>query len=224
MPYNVDTALVAILVHLGADVVRPRGVDADDAIATLAVHLDAGVLSRDSDFLRYPELPHDRLFETFDVRKGRIFLARRKSFTLSAKKEHLPPRALLPRPLDLGNWRRAAPASKLLTNESDTGPGRYLRGDADGLTRRLGNLHAVAAPVCHAVFARMGITQVYEQYPIWNSEAESAGWFSATIDTGANTYTVATSTRPPSCAGFAITTQPRRPAAAPRPGATTRGS
>lgn len=180
--FNADMSLVAILLHLGADVMRPQGVDADDAIASLAVSIGALVLSGDSDFLRYVGLPQDRLFENFHVKHGKLELVRRTK-GLSAAKARLPARDLLPFPLDLGAWRAASRLSKLTHDEDEP---FYLRGNADGLTKIMGNLHAVAAPVRHAVFAAKGVNFVYEEFPLWNGK--EACWSRSLVDTSASNF------------------------------------
>jgi len=184
MPYNADSAIGALLTIAGADVLRPLGVDADDAVATLAVELGADVLSGDSDFLRYPGLPHDRLFDDLEFERGRITFVRRTNFVVGKYKAHLPPRKLLPLPCDVASWRESN--AKLLGDlhaspESGLMLGTYVRGNADGLTKRCGNLHAIATPIRRAVYKHIDVEAVHETYPVWDAEKERAAWFEGRI-------------------------------------------
>ena len=185
VPYNCDTSLTAILITAGADVLRPQGVDADDVVATLAATMPADVLSRDSDFLRYRELPRARLFQKYYMKRGRLFVTRDKSYRLSAEKQKLPPRALLPQPLDVDSWRASAPVSKLVVSRKryeEDPEFVYLRGNADSFTMRLGNLHAVAAPLRQRVYASLAIPRVHEIYPVWDATHEQVAWVDALVD------------------------------------------
>ena len=69
VPYNADTLLAALIQH-GAKVVRSGTVNADDVCVLLAKQLGCGIVSGDTDMLRYNDWdPQNRLFSFWKFKK-----------------------------------------------------------------------------------------------------------------------------------------------------------
>ena len=159
MPANAEVLLMAMLEDAGFLVLFPAGIDGDDAVARLAMKFNGVVLSRDQDMMRYG-LASGRVLKDFAIRQNRLeFLERNNSTSASQRDVSSIPCA------DVNDWK--AKGSTLHVNAMT---GIVRRGNADGQTRRLGNLHAIARPLRAALYARFGI-DVTESLPAWRNGA-----------------------------------------------------
>ncbi|KAI9021828.1 hypothetical protein DFJ74DRAFT_670667 [Hyaloraphidium curvatum] len=166
MPLAADVLLGDCLAASGIPVVRPRGADADDAIAALAVVEGGIVLSEDSDFHRYS--PEPEIAIDFEIVGGQLGLL-------------MPP----PRRRSKASPRAIDPSLASTYKAGGDGTDKCLAASTEELIRRgatsssdklLGSLHALAKPLRAAILARLGEASVMVEYPIWNSDLGEVEW------------------------------------------------
>jgi hypothetical protein len=178
MPYNADVILVALLLQMGADVIRPFRLDADDIVVKWAVSMGCAVLSEDTDMMRYPDLPRSKIMVGFGFHAdGSIELVPRRHYQLARDKQGLPPRTLDGVPLDIDGWRAQVFDSKFV-GEVDGRP-TWRRGNSDSFTKELGHLHQISQPLRAALYAKMGLEDVIEIFPFWDKASMKPVWFEA---------------------------------------------
>ena len=189
MPLSAETALYAALEQAGFLVLSPRDIDGDDAVALLAWHLGAKVLSCDRDLLRYqPELPRSRVFRDFGIHNGsgRLLLSPQgaplpdgtESRDLYTLKRHLPDDCS-----DAGlqsAWGLQVP---IMCTRGLVGSAR--RGNADSLTAECGNLNAHALGLIASVYSALGVpsTGVAFTFPAAMAKADDKDAFKAELVT-----------------------------------------
>lgn len=175
IPYNADTLLAALLLRLGAKVVRATELDADDICISIAQRFACGIVSGDTDMLRYEDWDaSEKLFSHWIIDK-------QNGLQLVPQPRKSPPRHKIAA-------RNAKATSANLNLHAELvkshhlkliltlGDGVYRRGNADENTRALGNLHAIARPLRRALYARLDIPRVREIYPEWDSVNDKVVW------------------------------------------------
>jgi len=183
MPYNADCILAALLLQRGADVLRPVNLDGDDVVVRMAVELHCAVVSNDTDMMRYKELSHSKIMVGWLFKPdGRVEFVRRTHFAMAKGKEGLPPKSIEHLPFELERWRAEAANNKFVATVGED-EHVYRRGNSDCFTKLLGNLHHLAQPLRRALYAKMGIVQVSEMYPIWDGKP---GWYKTTVTSDAS--------------------------------------
>lgn len=174
VPYNADTLLAALLIQHGAKVVRSGTVNADDVCVLLAKQLGCGIVSGDTDMLRYKDWnPQNRLFSFWKFNKhgpGIELVPQRRTEPTATKRDA--ERVAGEDCLNLKEEFARANCSKMLCKDLNESPVLvYRRGNADENTRAIGNLHATSRPVRIALYAHLDIPTVREVYPSWDGEA-----------------------------------------------------
>lgn len=154
----------------GVSTYSPLGIDGDDAVAALALGLGGVAVSRDGDFLRYPQLDLSSVCCDWAIDKTCQLLLQQRTYDPGDRPRE--PRQLPELPPDVRNdpnWIGAA--GLLLAAER----GRLRLGNADALTReRCGNLyaHEVAVRLRAVVYARAGARKpVAETMPAFEGRA-----------------------------------------------------
>jgi hypothetical protein len=172
MPCSAELVFMAELERNGFAVLYPPEIDGDDAVALLAWTLDAAVLSRDRDMLRYEELPRSRIFKDFAMKTGEngegLVLQPQKApkvvgvsaRSLQAIAEEIAPNlafavdalAGMSDPELQAVWGLKSSTLKRRALED----GRSRRGNADAFTKQLGNMNALALPLISAAYRAVG--------------------------------------------------------------------
>lgn len=156
MPASAEIVFVALLQLAGFAVLYPPDMDGDDAVALLAYHYGGLVLSRDRDMLRYTELGRNVVMKTFAIHNGSIVFDRQRA-PLPDDTE-LRSLAELPTPPNRTNVERQW--GRLTSTMRENGlKGKTKRGNADGLTKRFGNMNRLAMPLVAAVYADAGCSR-----------------------------------------------------------------
>ena len=159
LPTASETVLWAMLEGSGFKVYFPANIDGDDAVARLAMKLDAYVLSRDQDMMRYG-LSRGRVLSDFAIRNGKISFLTRDNQTKASRRDIFSIECN-----DLSKWESQGSTLRIHAMQN-----KLRRGNADGRTRTLGNLHAIVRPLRAALYARLGTT-VTETLPTWRDGA-----------------------------------------------------
>lgn len=182
VPYNADTLLAALLIRHGAKVVRSGTVDADDVCVLLAKQLGCGIVSGDTDMLRYKDWdPQNRLFSFWKFKnhcRGIELIPQRRTEPTATKRDA--ERVAGEDRLDLKEEFARASSSKLLCKKNESPVFVYRRGNVDENTRAIGNLHATSRPVRIALYAHLDIPTVREVYPSW--DGDTVVWVDDVVD------------------------------------------
>jgi hypothetical protein len=160
LPAGSETVLRATLEGEGFKVFFPANIDGDDAVARLAMKLDAHVLSRDQDMMRYG-LSRGRVLSDFAIRNGKISFLTRDNQTKASRRDISSIECD-----DLSKWESQGSTLRINAMQKE-----LRRGNADGRTRTLGNLHAIVRPLRAALYARLGTSTVTETLPTWQDGA-----------------------------------------------------
>lgn len=175
---GMDAMLSDALAEHGVPVVRMLGADADDVLASLAASFPGScVLSNDDDFYGYqPELV---IYHKWRLPRTGLVLEQersgpRRAVTSRAIDPHLAEVALAT--IAAAPMAGAAPAIRDKYDATARG-GRITRGVSSSSDLRMGNLHAIAAPLRAAVYEALGVTEaVLETIPEWDAAAEVPVW------------------------------------------------
>jgi len=159
MPGNAEVVLWAMLEERGFKIYFPAKIDGDDAVARLAMELNAYILSKDQDMMRYG-LPHGRVLSDFAIRGGRVSFLTRDNQTKAAPRDVSKIECS-----DLSTWEAQGSTLRIHAMEK-----KMRRGNPDSHTRTLGNLHEIARPIRAALYARLEVT-VTETLPVWRDGA-----------------------------------------------------
>ena len=153
MPASAEIVFVALLQLAGFTVLYPPDMDGDDAVALLAHHYGGLVLSRDRDMLRYTELDRNVVMKTFAIHDGSIVFDRQRA----PLPDDIELRSLAELPTPPNRTNVELQWGRLTSTMRENGlKGKTKRGNADGLTKRFGNMNRLALPLVAAVYADAG--------------------------------------------------------------------
>jgi len=161
IPYAAQKIFKSVVEKEGFEAFSPPGVDGDDAVAKLADHFDASILSADKDMSRYG-IPSNRIFSSFAIDDGKLRLGYRPR----RRRKYIKKRSLgdIELPKDLNDWKRTDNSMEAVFSS-----GKMTMGNADAYTKTLGNIHLIAQPLRAALYARLGGNDkvINEYIPIW---------------------------------------------------------
>lgn len=132
--------------------------DNDDTLASHAQQDGASVLSQDVDFLRYRGATYT-LYSNFSmIRRGKVQLVKHEGKRKASWRDlMIPPPCTGP----------CNPFRDVVENQE------YLRGTTSPLIEELGNIHVTVRPLRSALYKKLGVDQVQEEFPVQKGEEDS---------------------------------------------------